>query len=678
MRKASTLALFSAMMAGMSHAQTGIRTDHSVVEIATLCKAALEKSDAALKTVENLKGQRTFANTVLPFQSAMADYIEALLPPTFLSHVVADAKVRDASRECQGASESYSIEVFTRQGLYAAINGYAKTKEYASLPAEDRRYTDTILAQFKRNGVALAKAKRERYLALKKELIGLQNDFAKAIADYKDELVVTKAELDGLPKSYVEGLEKTADGKFKMMMKATHYMPFMENAKNADARRRYYEKYARRAGPENVRRLERAVAIRAELAALLGYKSHAAYVLEDRMAKTPEAVTAFLADLQAKLEPLRAKEVAALAALKAKDGAADPIQDWDWRYYDARTKEKNYQLDDELVRPYFPLAHVTRAMFEIYQTLFGVEFREVAGAAVWHPTVKFYEVVDQSKSRVVAHFYMDLFPRDDKYTHAAAFDLRSGRFDFQTGAYKTPVAAIVANFAPAVGGRPSLLNHDEVDTYFHEFGHIMHQVLTESRYPRYYGMDAAQDSVARDFVEAPSQMLENWTWSREMLRKISSHYKTGKPLPDKVVAKILEAKNLDVAIKNCRQILFATFDMAIHTSNAAVDTTALWTKLAKEIMGLDLPAGAIPQAAFGHFMSGYDAAYYGYLWSEVFAADMFTRFEKEGLLNVKTGLDYRRQILAPGGSRDAAALLQDFLGRAPNNQAFLRQLGLNP
>ncbi|MCB0309528.1 MAG: Zn-dependent oligopeptidase, partial [Bdellovibrionales bacterium] len=470
----------------------------------------------------------------------------------------------------------------------------------------------------------------------------------------------------------IEKLESTSDGHYKVTLSYPHYFPFMDDAIDAKARKKLYEKYSQRAGPENVKRLEKAIVIRAKIAKLLGYKNHASYVLEERMAKTPEKVKTFLDELKARLEPLRVAELKTMSEYKKKDSPSDPtIYEWDWRFYNNQILKKEFQVNPDLVRAYFPLEHVTKEMFEIYQTLLGVEFREVKKPMVWHKDVKMYEVRNRGSKKPRAYFYMDLFPRDGKYTHAGAFPLRQGRYDFKEESYIEPIAAIVANFSAPAKNRPSLLSHDELATYFHEFGHIMHQVLTESKYGWFSGTN-----TERDFVEAPSQMLENWIWNPQMLKKISSHFETRKPLPDEVIMKLIEARNLNVALKNCRQLMFGLFDLTIHTTVKKVNTTSLWQKIKKEVMGIPSGTGSIRQAAFGHIMGGYDAAYYGYLWSEVFAADMFAQFESQGLLNGKIGQKYRETILAPGGSQDAEVMLSTFLGREPSTASFFKQLGL--
>ena len=281
-----------------------------------------------------------------------------------------------------------------------------------------------------------------------------------------------------------------------------------------------------------------------------------------------------------------------------------------------------------------------------------------------------FSCVRVENNNTVAKFYMDLFPRKGKYGHAAAFTLTSGH-ETAEGGYLMPMSSIVANFNAPSEGEPSLLTHNQVETLFHEFGHIMHQVLTRAKYATFSGT-----RVKRDFVEAPSQMLESWCWEKESLQKLSGHYKdTSKKLPDELIQKMVDAKLANVGITYLRQVMFATLDMEYHT-HSNVNTTEVYARLAKDIMLVPIPDGTMPQASFGHLMGGYDAGYYGYLWSEVYAADMYTRFEQAGLLDEKAGSDYRKWILEPGGEKPPLDLISGFLGRQPNQDAFLKSLGL--
>jgi len=382
---------------------------------------------------------------------------------------------------------------------------------------------------------------------------------------------------------------------------------------------------------------------------------------------------AFLAPLVKTLEIKGHRDLAQLVALKKEDHPKEShpkINSWDWRYYQNQWLKEKFQIDNQAIKEYFPLQVVLKGMFDIYQTLFGVQFVEMPSPVVWHPSVKFYRIVQNQKT--VAFFYMDLFPRAGKYNHFAAFDILKAYVQ-PDGSYRAPVSAIVGNFSPPSADAPSLLEHEEVETIFHEFGHIMHQTLTKARYASFSGT-----SVKTDFVEAPSQMLENWVWEYESLAKLSGYYKdTTKTLPPELVKRMIQAKNVNSGIFWLRQAAFALVDMRYHTSaNVDGKSTKIYADTMAETMLIPVQEHTMPQAGFGHLMGGYDAGYYGYLWSKVYAQDMFTRFSKEGLLNPKTGADYLHNILEPGGTKDPYALITAFLGREPNQTAFIKSLGL--
>jgi Zn-dependent oligopeptidase len=312
---------------------------------------------------------------------------------------------------------------------------------------------------------------------------------------------------------------------------------------------------------------------------------------------------------------------------------------------------------------------VLAGTLQIYQDLLGLKFVQVTGVAVWHPEVQTYEVYDKSSNDLIGHFYMDLFPREGKYTHAAAFPLQKGCV-LANGEWQLPASAMVCNFAKPLPGTPSLLKHDEVETFFHEFGHIMHGICAKAKYARFAGT-----STERDFVECPSQMLENWCWDKEILRKISCHHKTGEPLPDALLDKMIAAKNVNSGLLNLRQVFYGVFDQTAHTSEH-IDSAKLYNTLRAEITKTAPQPQTNGAASFGHLVGGYDASYYGYLWSKVFSADLFEQFSQKGVMSAELGKRYREMILQPGGSKDGDEMLRDFLGRDPIMQPFVRSIGL--
>jgi thimet oligopeptidase len=431
--------------------------------------------------------------------------------------------------------------------------------------------------------------------------------------------------------------------------------------------------YYNRAVDKNVKLLEEAIQLRQKIASLMGYKTWADYRTDGRMAKNGTAVMTFLTGLQGKLLERERADLAKLLKFKQEyDPSAKRLEMWDIAYTAYQLKKRDYNLDDEKIKEYFPSDLVVKNMFNVYSQIFGVEYQQVVGAKVWDENVRLYKILDKQSKELIGFFFGDFIPRKGKYNHAAAFPLISGRAKVK--GYSYPIASIVANFSPPSGNKPSLMTHDEVETLFHEFGHIMHQTLTRAPYASLSG-----SSVAQDFVEAPSQMLENWVWDKDILNMLSGHYQNpSQKLPTELVDQLLAAKDFNSGYYYTRQLFLALEDMAMHTATGPVDTTTLHDALYRKIIGVEPVKGGHFNASFGHLMGGYDAGYYGYLWSEVYAQDMFTIFKKTGLLNGDTGGKYRKIVLEKGNMVEAIDLLREFLGRDPAFEAFYEKLGIKP
>lgn len=630
-------------------------------------RVKLEKDLAALIAIP--QAERTFENTIMGYERAFDNYGNALGMSGFLSYVSTDKKFRDAANDLQMQISQYMVDVATRRDVYKAIREYTDTNP--RLDPVQAKLVKEMLIGFKNSGMDLNDADLEKFKALNKEKAEYIIKFDKNIQEYKDPLAVTQEQLKGLGEDYIQKLSKTDDGKYLVTLDYPDYVPFMQNADDEQARKELEFKFNRRGGQENVELLEKTLTLRREIARLLGYKNHAELRLEDRMAKNPKTVMAFLKDLQKKLKPLGKKEDKEMIAYKnSKTGKnSRTLYSWESGYWSNKFRKENLELDSEKIKEYFPSQVVIDGMLDLFGGVFGITFEPV-DIPVWHPDVKAFKIKDKASGELVAYFYMDLYPREGKYKHAACFGLVEGE-EKQDGTYQIPFVAIVANLNKPSGDTPSLLKHSEVETLFHEFGHVLHNALTKAKYSAFSGT-----SVSWDFVEAPSQMLERWAWDPQVLKKISRHYQTGESLPDDLIKRMIAAKNFGAGGMYLRQDFFAQYDMTLHTADTTPDTTKLYFELTKKIRGLPLTKGTIPQASFGHIMGGYDAGYYGYLWSEVIAEDFFGEFKKNGIFNPETGLKFRREILEKGGTLDEEKMVENFLGRPADNKPFLKSIGL--
>ena len=641
------------------------------------CRSAQKRAASALAGIASLsQTSRTFENTPWAMDQILIQLFNDTGSDQFLKNVSISSSVRAASGECEAEviwpNGKFYLDVYAREDLYKALKDYQAKGEL--LQGDAKRLLNKELLAFKRAGLELTKAQREELTSIRKRLADLQSDFSRNINESKDFALFTLEEMDGVPEDLLARLE-TVDGKYKVTLDYPDYFPFMENVRVGSSRRIMEGKFNNRAVRENLAVLKEILNLRQKAAKILGYPSHAAYILEERMAKDPATVKAFIERLKKRLKPLAEDEKESLLALKRvfEGNQSDPVfRAWDWRFYDNQIKRVRYSVDAQKIKEYFPVEQVTEQMLETYQKILGVKFRRIEDAEVWHPDVALYavsEAASAASAEPFAYFYMDLFPREGKDKAATAYEIIRGHA-LPDGSYRKPVAALVVNFDKPTKDRPSLLTHDDVDTLFHEFGHIMHHTLSRARFGRFSGME-----VSRDFVEGPSQMLENWAWNPDVLESISGHYKDrSKKLPKELLNKMIAARNADSGLVNLRQLNFAAIDQLYHAAPPS-DTTAAYAKMMKDFFTIPMSEGTHPEASFGHLME-YDAGYYGYLWSKAYAQDMFSRFETEGILNPAVGADYRRKILEVGSSRDEMESLKDFLGREPNEDAFLRSLGL--
>lgn len=642
-----------------------LKASYKKGEITQLCDGAIGKAQSRIDELAQTR-EKTFDSTMLKFDEILSDFSDESGPLAFMGYVDNDAAIRQEASTCEEKSAQFSVDVFTRKDVYNVL------KDSQGRNDDEKRLAQVTLSKFESNGLMLPDDQLAQVKVLMQKLASLETKFSANLNNDESSASFTAEELKGVPEDFLAKLTKDADGKYVVPATEPSYVAVTQYAVNADTRRAVTLSFYNRAAEANTKLLEEAVLLRQSIAKMLGKTTWADFKITNRTAKNADEVWSFLNGLKAKLAKRNTQDLEKLLAMKKETyPAATALDMWDINYYTYQLKKRDYQLDTEKIKEYFPTDLVMAGMFDVYSKLLGVNFVEVKNAAVWNPDVKLYQIRNQSDGQLVAYFYTDFIPRKGKYSHAAAWQLISGRQ--LKDSYVVPVSAIVANYDAPSGGKPSLMKHDEVTTTFHEFGHIMHQTLTKARYGSLSGTN-----VAQDFVEAPSQMLESWPFDAQILASLSGHYADhSQKLPKDLLEKLVASRDFNQGYRYTRQLMLATFDMTIHTQSGAVDVTKVYNGLYKDFIGVEPVPGAHFPATFGHMMGGYDAGYYGYLWSEVYAADMYTRFEAGGLTNPEVGAQYRRSILEKGGMMNALDLLKEFLGREPNAEAFYKKLHID-
>lgn len=639
----------------------------TVASVAAETDVALAEADALVARAVAAEDV-TFESRVAPLELAGARLTEAYGRGAFLAQAHTEEAVRDAGSEAEERMTKWREALPFRVDLYASVSAVDADDE--ALSGEQRRVLELWMRDFRRAGQALAPEDRAELEAIRARLVELEIAFNRNVNEFEDGIEVTRAQLNGLPDEYVERLKPGgAEGTYRVSLDYPEVYPYLSQASDRGSRKTLFDKHWSRAVTDNRPLLVEALRLRQRAAELLGYPSWAHYAIEEKMAEHPEAVTAFYDTLLPRLTEARDRELDALSTALHADLPGAQLAAWDWTYYDERIRRAEYGVDANLVAEYLPMEACLAGMFELTGEVFGLDYRRVADAQAWHPSVELYEIWDRASGELVAHFYADWFPREGKFGHAAAFPLVVGhrRAD---GTYERPISAILANFTPPSGDRPSLVQHNELETLFHEFGHILHMSLTRASYARISGGEAEVD-----FVEAPSQIMEHWTWDPSVLGRFARHYRTGEPIPPELVRQMIAARQLNIGLKTMVQVFYGQLDLGIHDGRAEPDLDEA-LRLAYGNVGLPYPEGTFLLAGFAHTMGGYDAGYYGYLWSEVIGDDMFGRFQAEGVTSPEVGGAYRREILEPNGSRPAAELVRAFLGRDPTPDAYLRLRGM--
>ena len=623
-------------------------------DIEKACSRALSRARAEVAKLEKVPvSQATVERVFLPWDRLQILIEDTQGPVEVLTNMSPDPATRTAGEACGLKINEFGTELFQNEKIYARF------QRVASADGIDRKLKKDVIEGFEDSGVALPPEKRARMKAILQRLEEIRQTFDRNIRDNKTRLAFSPDELRGLPASYLEKARRDDKGDYLLGFEYPEYEPFMTNAEDEEARRRYYIAFNNRGTPQNLELLGEATRLRREIAALYGLPSYAHFATRRRMVQNPETVRRFLDEVKDKVRELERNEIDELRAFKAerlgKSVQEVTLNRWDVPYYQEQLKKARYDVDQEVLRAYFPTDASVAWVFAVSAEMYGVKFAP-GKAPLWHPSVRYYDVIDGKTGRLLSGVYLDLLPREGKYSHAAAFGVRSASLL----ARRTPISVLVANF------NSKGLNHRELETLLHEFGHVLHGVLSRTRYASHGGTN-----VERDFVEAPSQMYEEWGRKREPLRLVRRYCAGCPEVDDTLVKRLHAAHSFGQGIQYARQHLYASYDMTLF-GERAIEPMQGWIQMESETPVGHVPGTQFP-GTFGHIVGGYGAGYYGYMWSEVLALDMLSAYGKN-LMNPAVGRRFRDLILSRGGQRPAAEMVREFLGRDPSPKAFFEEI----
>jgi len=642
----------------------------------------VEEAQQRIETIAAGPQPRSFRNTLgaLDQASETLDYASAVIQ--HLENVVTSPELREAWNEVQPMVSEFYSRIPLHAGLWSALKEYAATAEAQSLGGVQARFLKKTIDSFRRHGADLDAAGKQRLAEIDVELSVICTKFGQNVLDATAQfeyLTDNQAGLAGLPPAAVAAARQAAEARglpgWRFTLQQPSYLAIMTYLDDDALREHFYRSYNRRAADQNTGLLEKILALRREKARLLGFQDFADFALAERMAKNGAQALGFLRDLEAQTVDSFHRETEALEAFRARRSAEQRgLCAWEVGYWAEKQRAAEFDFNEENLRPYFPLESVLNGLFELVQRLYGIEIVETPGKPVWHEDVKYYEIRDAGDG-VLGGFYADWFPRETKRGGAWMGSFLTGHA--VDGVWRPHVGVMCGNVTPPLTDRPALLSHRDVETVFHEFGHLLHHCLS-----RVEIRSLAGTSVAWDFVELPSQIMENWCWERASLDLFARHWKTGERLPDELFDKVRRARTFRAASAQMRQLGFSTVDLSLHMLyNPARDGSPVEyaNRILQEFSVAPLPEGYAMIAGFTHLFAdpvGYGAGYYSYKWAEVLDADAFTRFLREGIFSREVGLAFRREILEKGDSEDPAELFRHFMGRDPDPSALLRRLGL--
>ena len=611
-----------------------------------------------LDTVLAVKGPRTVANTLTPYDELLGELFTAGSQARVMSALHPDEPMRRAGEELNRVVSAFAAEIPLRADVYAALKGVDVTRADAGT----RYYVERELKDFALAGVDKPDTTRQRVQLLRDQLTQAMDEFARNIAERPGRITATAAELEGLPPDVIARLKPDAAGTITLTTDPGDQRPVMLYARSEDLRRRMLLAVGNIAAPQNVAVLDRILRARAELASILGYRTWAAYDMTTRMSADVKTVSAFIDRVVEASGPKAMREVDELTRRKQQDHPGRPLNLWDRQFYAELIRRSSYAFDSQTVRPYFAFDRVLQGVLGVTSGIFGITYRPVADVPVWHPSVRVYEML--ADGALVGRLYLDLHPRPNK--RASGANVTTVRLGQE--ARSIPEVVLAANLPGGQPGDPGLMTHDDVRTLFHEFGHVVHR-LSGGHQP---WQRLSSVAMERDFTEAPSQMLEEWVWDPRTLATFARHAQTGEPIPAPLVLQMRRASEFGQGIEVRQQMVLARVSLAYHERDPqALDMTALWKQIHDQYVPIPFAEGTVRQASFPHIgQAGYASAYYTYMWSMVIAKDLFSRFEGQDLTAPGVARRYREAIFAPGSSLPAAAVVQTFLGRPFNFDAW--------
>jgi thimet oligopeptidase len=641
-------------------------------------KEAIAKANAALDQIgaQDLSAV-SFKSTIVALDDLTYEASNVANKATIIKETNTNSAMRTAGENAVKLFQDWAVGIDYREDVYKAMKAFAAT--HPKLSGEDKKLFDETMRDYRRAGLDLPNDKRKEVEELRKQLAKLGTDFDTNIVNAKAPLVFSKADLDGLPESFFASPGvKTGDDAYTVMANVTwQYNDVEDNAKNETTRKKLYVARDSLAKDTNVSVLNQMLALRNKIALRLGYKSWDDYQTEIKMAKTGAGAKSYIDNLTSGIQPKFAAEVSTFQKMKAAD-TNNPdvrIDIWDWRYYTNQLKKQKYNVDTEALRAYFPFQKGLEGMFKIYQSIFGLKFEQITAPFKWIGDLQLYVVTDSVTGEPLGMFYLDMFPREGKYNHFAEFEIIGGKL-LSDGRYQRPTVALLCNFPPPNGDKPPLMTHTDVETLFHEFGHALHSITTRAHYARFAGTH-----VPGDFVEAPSQMLQNWVWDKSVLDTFAADYRNpSKKIPAETVQKMNDVKLATAGVFYRRQFALASLDLAlhdVHPEDAPYDCVATSNPIFEKVF-LPIDPDTTFVTYFGH-LNGYDAGYYGYAWADAIAADLATVFEKAKgkYLDREAGLRLRHEIYEQGDARDVSLSIEKFLGRKQSIEPFLKKIGVS-